>query len=135
MELQNKLNEIFYEPDKKPAKDANSVLALKTIEHQMNQFLKNKKGQKYERISLMKADTNNKELFNKSIDDEIAQKTKNKKWKSLPSYLKWKFVNVYFQKNNITDKAYIERVKKQLDNESIFKYDHVNQEVLEISDV
>lgn len=134
MELQTKLNEIFYEPDTKPAKDANSVLALKTIEHQMNQYLKNKKGQKYERVSLIKADMNNKELFNKSIDDEIASKTKNKKWKSLPSYLKWKFLNDYFQKNNITDKNYIEKVKANLNNESMFRYDHTNQEVLEILD-
>ena len=93
MDLQKKLDDLFYKPCTKPVKDSNTTMALKTIQTQMNTYLKNKKGQKYERVDLFKEEKNNTELFNQRMDEEIISSNKKKKWKSLPIYIKWRYVH------------------------------------------
>jgi hypothetical protein len=110
MEIQQQLTELFKAKDS-PGKlhDTNSEMELKKIERQLNIHMKDKQGLKFKKITFTHDRFYDAEKFSVVIDSEIQQKTANKKWKGLPMFMKWKLLEAYFDKNNITDKEAIKR--------------------------
>ena len=108
---------------------------IKKIENQMNTFLRLKQGRKYKRVTLTDPEPDTKALFDDAIDQEILAKFANKKWTSLPVYMKWKLLEEYFKEHNITDASFILQMKKSLqltkENSQII-YDHVEQKITSI---
>lgn len=115
MDIENKISELFRAKDVEDRpKDTNSVMDLKKIENQLNLHMKNKQGLKYKKISLVYNHAYDKESFSQVIDQELNTKMANKKWKGLPMFMKWKAIQDYLSKNNITDETYIQMVRKKL---------------------
>jgi len=133
MELVDRMADLFKAKDvvDKP-RDTNSVMELNTLQHQLNLHLKNKQGLKFKKVSLVYGDKSyDSDKFGLVIDKEIVDKTANKKFRSLPMYMKWNYLQAYFEKNDITDKSIIEDIKAKLSQNTLdVKYE--NHEILEI---
>jgi hypothetical protein len=132
MELDTKITDLFKAKDvaKKPI-DTNSVLELKTIENQLNIHLKNKQGLKFKKVSIAYDKAYNEEKFKEIIDEEINIKIVNKKWKSLPMYLKWKYIEEYLKLSNNIDATYMAKLKSQLMNNTL-EVEYENKKILKI---
>jgi N-acetyl-gamma-glutamylphosphate reductase len=132
MELDTKIVNLFKAKDVAPKPiDTNSVLELKTIENQLNIHLKNKQGLKFKKVSIAYDKAYNEEKFTQVIDDEINIKIINKKWKSLPMYLKWKYIEDYLKLTNNIDTSYIAKLKMQLMNNSL-EVEYEDKKILKI---
>lgn len=140
MELDMKVDDMFnaVAQTKPPKGIDNANVELKKIEHQMNLHLKNKQGQKFKKVSIFNFDdkTNYDEhTFSKVVDLEIETKYMNKKFASLPMYMKWNMVQAYLRENNIEENAVINHLKETLckGGDSIVTYDHINKKVTNIA--
>ncbi len=132
MNLEKSIKDLFQVKDlKDKPKDTNSLIELKKIEQQLNKHLKSKQGLKYNKISVSANINFDENSFSKVIENEIKQKTDNKKWKSLPLYLKWQLLQTFFTKNNITDDDYILDIKNRL-MKNILQVEYENKEVHKI---
>lgn len=120
MDIETKISELFRAKDveNKP-RDTNSMLELKKIEQGLNLHMKNKQGLKYKKVSLVYNHAYDKESFSEVIDQELKTKTANKKWKGLPMCMKWKAIQDYLSKNDLTDESYIQELKKRLIENSL----------------
>lgn len=133
MDIQQKIADLFIAKDTQNVpKDSNSQLELKKIEHQLNIHLKNKQGLKYKKVSVVQDKTYDEQKFAQVIDAELRNKTENKSWKGLPMFMKWKLIEEYLSKNNITDAIYITELKRKLGKNTLdVKYK--DKEIQEIS--
>ena len=132
MNLDKSIKDLFQVKDlKENPKDTNSMIELKKIEHQLNKHLKSKQGLKYNKVSISGNITFDHDSFSEVIEKEIKQKTDNKKWKGLPLYLKWQLLQTFFEKNDITDVAYILDIKNRL-TKNILQVEYENKEVHKI---
>jgi len=117
-------------------KKDSSEFELKKLELQMNKHLKGKKGLKFNKVSIFNFDEKkdyNESSFNNIIDKEIKVKYNNKKWSTLPLYMKWNLILVYLSENNITDSNIINKIKKNLNNNTInLTYDNINNKIINI---
>lgn len=139
MEIDLKIDDIFNKVVKTKASTTQdtSSLELKKLEQQMNQHLKSKQGQKFKKVSIFNFDKNanyDESTFSKVVDSEIEAKYKNKKWSSLPMYMKWKYVQEYLMANDITDNDVIDDIKQSIakKDESMITFDHINKQVTNI---
>lgn len=139
MELDNKIDELF-DNVKNAKKDKLYDTAnkdLKRIETQLNNYLKDKKGKKYERVSVFSYNERmnyDSTKFSEKVDNEILNKFSNKKWGSIPLYLKWKIVQEYLTEKDINDNDIIEKIKQHLSKKTdIFSYDHINNKLINIT--
>lgn len=132
MDLENKITDIFKvkDVDSKP-RDTNSDLELKKIEQQLNLHLKNKQGLKFNKVSIVNDKSYNEEKFSEVINKEFANKIANKKWKSLPIFLKWQLLQAFFETNQITDKSYIDDIRSKL-MKNILEVEYEGQKVIKI---
>lgn len=120
MEIETKISELFRAKDvENRPRDTNSVLELKKIEQGLNLHMKNKQGLKYKKVSLVYNHAYDKDSFSEVIDQELKKKMANKKWKGLPMCMKWKAVQEYLSKNDITDELYIQELRRKLIDNSL----------------
>jgi hypothetical protein len=132
MDLEKSIETLFQVKDVKDTPvDTNSVGELKKIEQQLNKHLKSKQGLKYKKVNITADITYDSTKFSEVIEDEIKQKTDNKKWKGLPLYLKWQLLQTYFTKNDITDSVYILDIKSRLIKNNL-QVEYENKEVHKI---
>ena len=132
MDLENKISDIFKAKDvqDKP-RDTNSILELKKIEQQLNLHLKNKQGLKFNKVSVVHDKSYNEEKFSEVINQELANKVANKKWKGLPMFMKWQLLQTFFETNEITDKSYIDSVKTKL-LKNVLEVEYEGKKVIKI---
>lgn len=120
MNLNTKIADLFKAKDaSEKLRDTNSTMELKTIEHQLNLHLKNRQGLKFKKVSIAYDKAYDETKFSDVINDEIENKTANKKWKALPIYLKWKYIENYLIEENNTDINYAAELKKKLLNNTL----------------
>lgn len=104
----------------------------KILERQMNDWLRQKHGMNYDKISLNKH--NNIEVYETStdsfVDREIINKFRNKKWNSLPKSLKWNLIKIYCEKNEKDENMYRKILEKNIEMNVI--YDNKIGEILSI---
>jgi hypothetical protein len=78
-------------------------LQHKTIDKQYNDWLKQKQGMKYERVSLNnfgKAEIYDDNSTDNFIDQEVRNLLKKKKWNGLPKSSKWTLIKEYCEKHD-----------------------------------
>jgi hypothetical protein len=119
------------------AKRDTSVFELKTLETQLNKHLKEKKGQKFKKVNIFNFDEKKnyeESNFGDLINKEIENKYTNKKWHTLPLYLKWKLVQEYLKDNKIVDEKVVQNIKNAINknNVEIITYDHASQKISNI---
>jgi hypothetical protein len=109
-------------------------LQARTLDTQYNQWLKQKQGMNYERVSFNTFKES--ELYNENemefiIDNEVTSKLKNKKWNSLTKSMKWSLIQKYCEKNE--DKQ-LNIYKKLLEKNTPFDvvYDNIIGEIKSI---
>ena len=132
MELQEKIADLFKAKDVQQAPcNNNSEIELKKIEQQLNQHLKSKQGLKFKRVTIGHDKFYDETKFSEVIDEELKNKTFNKKWKSLPMFMKWQLLQVFFKDNNIIDTQYIATIRTQL-MKNILQVEYENSRVIKI---
>jgi hypothetical protein len=124
--------------EEKPKVDINDI-QFKIIEKQMNQWLKQKNGQKHERVSLN--NFNEIEIYDdvvqdEWIDKEVQKTMKKKRWNSLPKSAKWNLIQSYCEINNI-DNTILDKYKNMLEKniKIIISYDHLNGTITSIDNI
>lgn len=140
MNIDGKLKTLFDDVVKAKidsAKRDTSTFELKTLETQLNKHLKDKQGQKFKKVNVFNFDEKIKyeeSNFGELINKEIENKYTNKKWHTLPLYLKWKLVQEYLKENNIIDEKIVQNIKNAINknNVEIITYDHTSQKVSNI---
>lgn len=114
-----------------------SLMTLKTIEFQMNKHLKDKNGQKFQKVTIDYAAKNNynADVFDNLVEKEICGTFMNKKWDKLPIYFKWKCIQEYLQKNNIIDTDCVKSFKDKLSSNTLvgIEYNQEKQEITKIA--
>lgn len=122
---------------KDPIKKDSSEFELKKLELQMNKHLQSKQKLKFKKVSAFNYDTKkdyNEANFGDIVNKEIENKYYNKKWRTLPLYMKWNLVQKYLVDECITDATIIASVKKSVSDNSIdITYDNINNKVVSIN--
>lgn len=119
------------------AKRDTSAFELKTLETQLNKHLQEKQGQKFKKVNIFNFDERKnyeESNFGDLINKEIENKYTNKKWHTLPLYLKWKLVQEYLKDNKIVDEKVVQNIKNAINknNVEIITYDHASQKISNI---
>lgn len=141
MEIESKVNELFESANKSKVSKAPQdvgVTDLKKLEFQMNTYLKSKHGQKAEKVTAFNFDNKtsyNETTFGQLVDQEIEAKYSNKKWASLPQYMKWKLVQEYFAEKEIKNEESLLQIKNAISKkkDDMIIYDHVNGKISDIA--
>ena len=128
MELDSKLDEMFDATclaKQDNARDT-AIVDLKKLETQLNNHLRGKQGKKYKKVTLFNfsEQEDKKNAFNDMIDNEIEAKYKNKKWSTLPMFLKWQYAEKYLKDNNIYEKDKIKMAKEFINSRDDKKFDY-----------
>lgn len=138
MDIDKTVVEMFQSMKAKPVKASQrdtTDMDIKKIEHQMNNYLRLKQGRKFQKVSLTNPNPTNEGLDN-AIDQEILRKFANKKWGSLPLFMKWNLLQTYFKDNEIQDENWLKDLKRSLqtskESTSIL-YDHAQQKITNIN--
>jgi hypothetical protein len=140
MEIESKVKELFESANKSKVTKAPQdvgVTDLKKLEFQMNTYLKNKHGQKAEKVSAFSFDNKtsyNETTFGQLVDQEIEAKYSNKKWTGLPQYMKWKLVQEYFIEKEINNEESLMQIKSAISKkkDDMVVYDHINGKISDI---
>jgi hypothetical protein len=119
------------------AKRDTSTFELKTLETQLNKHLKEKQGPKFKKVNIFNYDEKKnyeESNFGDLINKEIENKYTNKKWHTLPLYLKWKLVQEYLKENKIVDEKVVQNIKNAINknNLEIITYNHASQKISNI---
>lgn len=114
-----------------------SFMELKVIESQLNKHLKDKQGQKYKKVSVFNFNGKynyDEASFNDIVSKEINDKYSAKKWPALPICIKWKLVQAFLLKENISDEKTHEDLKKLIlqKKETCIHYDQKEQKITSI---
>lgn len=121
------------EKSKKSTDKDMAEFELKNIQFKMNKHLQAKQKIKYQKVSIFNyaVDTDyNAEKFDKVIQNEIDNKFTQKKWSSIPLFMKWNLVQTYLAENNVVDANAVEIMKKKLmKGELNVQYDHENKKI------
>ncbi len=148
MEIDNKLNDLF-----KTKKESKKVVIkkdgtsetisvtqkdttdfeIKNLEFNLNKHLREKQKLRYKKVTI----SENNNMYNeaelsKCIDNEIFEKFKDKKWSSIPLYMKWNMIQQYLEDNHLDDKQKSKYKNKLSTNKLDVTYDHNEQKIVNV---
>jgi hypothetical protein len=124
--------------DKPPVekKFDDAEIQAKVLERQMNEWLKQKHGMNFERVSIdhnKTIEVYNHDSKDNFVDNELQSFMKKRKWNSLPKSSKWYLVKEYCKKNNDEENLEIYKARIESNNLKSVVYDNVTGEIVSIT--
>lgn len=128
-------SDIVEKPNDNKVKVDVAEIQSRTLERQMNDWLKSKHGMNYERVTLKdnKTEVYDHDATNTFVDTEVKSYMKKKKWNSLPKSVQWNLIQEYCKENEQEDK--LKEYKRYLETNKamVVVYDNVTSKIISIS--
>jgi predicted transcriptional regulator len=108
----------------------------RTLERQMNEWLKQKHGMNFERVSLntnSHIETYDHDATDTFIDEEVRSFQKKKRWGTLPKSIQWKLIQTYCKSHNEEDKLKEYRAYLETNKQLNVVYDNTLGEITSIT--